>query len=323
MSALNLIYKDHLTFGIELLLDRDWTEAGQLRARNEGRPFGVPNISSPAKGVELAESLGFGAVWLRDVPVHDPSFGDAGQVFDPFSYLGFLAGRTRRIALGTAGIVLPLRDPILLAKMTASLHHLSDGRFILGIASGDRPLEYPLMGLNYEARGATLRERVDQMRNLWSGDALQGPQGPVTVRPYVPEGIPMVMAGMGQQSLQWIAQELDGWFTYPGPPKQAERRLSMWRQARNDAGLPVAPVLTAMHLDLDPNPDAPFQPIQFGGRIGRNALTTHVRSLQAAGVAHIAFKLRQSQREIEDVLAELAKHVMPEFTEKNTMETVQ
>ena len=321
MSALNLIYKDRITFGIELPLDRDWSEAGQRRARIEGRPFGVPDTSNPAKGVKLAENLGFDAIWLRDVPVHDPSFGDAGQVFDPFPYLGFLAGHTRRIALGTAGIVLPLRDPILLAKMTASLHHLSGGRFILGIASGDRPVEYPLMGLDYEARGATLRDRVDQMRTLWSGDALQGPQGPVTVRPYVPEGIPMVMAGMGQQSLQWIARTLDGWFTYPGPPDQAERRLSMWRQARTDAGLHPAPVLTAMHLDLDPDPDASFRPIQFGGRIGRNALTTHVRSLHAAGVAHIAFNLRQSQREIEDVLAELAEHVIPEFTEQNKKET--
>ena len=136
MSALNLIYKDRMSFGVELPLDRDWSEAGQRRARTEGRPFGVPDITNPERGVELAECLGFDAVWLRDVPVHDPSFGDAGQVFDPFPYLGFLAGRTRRIALGTAGIVLPLRDPILLSKMTASLHHLSGGRFVLGIASG-------------------------------------------------------------------------------------------------------------------------------------------------------------------------------------------
>ncbi|MDR6265912.1 LLM class flavin-dependent oxidoreductase [Roseobacter sp. N2S] len=158
-----------------MALNCHWSEAGQRRARIKGRPFGVPDTSNPARGVELAEGLGFDAVWLRDVPVHDPSFGDAGQVFDPFPYLGFLAGRTRRIALGTAGIVLPLRDSILLAKMSASLHHLSGGRFILGIASGDRPVEYPLMGLDYEARGANLRGRVDQMRNLWSVDALQGP----------------------------------------------------------------------------------------------------------------------------------------------------
>lgn len=114
-----------MTFGIELPLDSDWSNAGQRRARIDGRPFGMPEISNPATGLELAERLGFDAVWLRDAPVHDPSFGDAGQVFDPFTYFGFLAGRTRRIALGTAGIVLPLRDPILLGKMTASLHHLS------------------------------------------------------------------------------------------------------------------------------------------------------------------------------------------------------
>jgi hypothetical protein len=67
----------------------------------------------------------------------------------------------------------------------------------------------------------------------------------------------------------------------------------------------------------------PFRPIQFGGRIGRNALTHHVRSLHAAGGAHIAFNLRQSQREIEDVLAELSKHVMSEFAQENTMEIAQ
>ena len=77
----------------------------------------------------------------------------------------------------------------------------------------------------------------------------------------------------------------------------------MWRQARNDAGLPSAPILTAMQRRLAPDPDALFRPIQFRSRIGRNALTIQVRSLHAAGFAHIALNLRQSQRGIEDVLA--------------------
>lgn len=49
MSALKLIYKDRMTFGIESPLDRDWSEAGRRRARLEGRPFGVPNSSNPSK----------------------------------------------------------------------------------------------------------------------------------------------------------------------------------------------------------------------------------------------------------------------------------
>jgi alkanesulfonate monooxygenase SsuD/methylene tetrahydromethanopterin reductase-like flavin-dependent oxidoreductase (luciferase family) len=55
-------------------------------------------------------------VWVRDVPLLDPSFGDAGQVFDPFTYLAYLAARTRKVALATGSAVISLRHPIDLAK---------------------------------------------------------------------------------------------------------------------------------------------------------------------------------------------------------------
>lgn len=64
-----------------------------------------------ARLVEEIDRLGFAAVWVRDVPLFDPRFGDAGQVFDPFTYLGYLAARTRRIALATGSAVLSLRQP--------------------------------------------------------------------------------------------------------------------------------------------------------------------------------------------------------------------
>jgi len=55
----------------------------------------VQDISNPAKDVELTKSLGFDAVWLRDMSVYDQSFGDAGQIFDPFPFLAFLAAARR------------------------------------------------------------------------------------------------------------------------------------------------------------------------------------------------------------------------------------
>ena len=55
----------------------------------------VPAMAHHVERVQLAEELGFSAVWLRDVPFNVPSFGDAGQVFDPFVYLGLLAGKTQ------------------------------------------------------------------------------------------------------------------------------------------------------------------------------------------------------------------------------------
>lgn len=71
----------------------------------------VPTMTRHLERVQMAEQLGFAAVWLRDVPFNVPSFGDAGQMYDPFVYLGLLAGQTNRIALAVASIVLPLRHP--------------------------------------------------------------------------------------------------------------------------------------------------------------------------------------------------------------------
>ena len=80
----------------------------------------VPQMQRHVERAQLAEELGFRALWLRDVIFNVPSFGDAGQTFDPFVYLGYLAAATERIALGVASIILPLRHPAHVARAAAS-----------------------------------------------------------------------------------------------------------------------------------------------------------------------------------------------------------
>ncbi|WP_324027260.1 LLM class flavin-dependent oxidoreductase [Maribacter sp. BPC-D8] len=58
---------------------------------------------------------------MRDVPFNVPSFGDAGQTFDPFTYLGYLARQTSEIALGVSSIALPLHHPVYVAKSAATI----------------------------------------------------------------------------------------------------------------------------------------------------------------------------------------------------------
>lgn len=116
--------------------------------------------------VRLAEELGFAAVWLRDVPFNVPSFGDTGQVYDPFVYLGLLAGQTSRIALGVASVVLPLRHPSHVAKAAASVDQLSGGRLILGVASGDRTEEYPALNASFSDRGTRFRDSFDYIERM-------------------------------------------------------------------------------------------------------------------------------------------------------------
>jgi len=62
----------------------------------------VPTMTEHLKRAQLVEQLGFSVLWLRDVPFNVPSFGDAGQLFDPFVYLGFLSAYKQTISLGVA-----------------------------------------------------------------------------------------------------------------------------------------------------------------------------------------------------------------------------
>ncbi|MDH3726906.1 MAG: LLM class flavin-dependent oxidoreductase [Myxococcales bacterium] len=87
-------------------------------------------------------------------------------MYDPFVYLGLLADQTERIALGVASIILPLRHPAYVAKASASVDALSNGRLILGVASGDRPTEYPALNLPFGDRGARFRASFDSIRRM-------------------------------------------------------------------------------------------------------------------------------------------------------------
>ncbi len=120
--------------------------------------------------IQLADRSGFAAIWVRDVPLLDPGFGDVGQVFDPWTYLTWLAAHTSNAALAAhtsnaalaaGSVVFTLRHPIDLAKQAASIDQLSGGRLVLGAASGDRPAEFPAYGIDFPTRGERYRQAVE------------------------------------------------------------------------------------------------------------------------------------------------------------------
>lgn len=152
------------SIGVELPLDNDWSTSGEASRKRDGRPFGVPDMQHHAELIKQADELGFRAAWVRDVPLYDPNFGDAAQIFETFTYLGYLASHTQNILLGTAAVVLPLRNPWLVRKAAATVQTLSHERLLLGVASGDRPSEYPIFGVDYHSRGESFRQAVEILR---------------------------------------------------------------------------------------------------------------------------------------------------------------
>ena len=140
--------------------------------------FGVilPNYGKDAspdairRTAALAEELGFDSVWTTEHIIVGPEGVDPyGRVYDPLVTLGWIAGWTQRIGLGTSIVLVPLHNPMHLAKEVATLQELSGGRFQLGVGMGWHRDEYDFMGVPFEGRGRRANEAIRLMRALWDG----------------------------------------------------------------------------------------------------------------------------------------------------------
>jgi len=279
----------------------------------------VPDMSGHLERVQLAESLGFSAIWLRDVPFNLPTFGDAGQTYDPFVYLGYLAAQTENIALGVSSIILPLRHPAHLAKAAASVDVLSEGRLILGVASGDRPEEYPAMNIPFDDRGARFRDCYDYIRRMSDSmpqfDSTFGSlRGNMDMLPKpVATKLPLLITGGSQQHPDWSAEHADGWMTYPRNAVDQHRVVQDWKERARTITGQAKPVMQPLYVDLADSASAPPQPIHLGFRSGIEYIKSYARSLVGAGVNHLALNLRFNQSDINETMTVLSEELLPEF----------
>ena len=279
-----------------------------------------PTLLGHIEAAQTAEQLGFAALWLRDVPFNVPSFGDAGQIFDPFVYLGALAAVTDRIALGTASVILPLRHPAHVAKAAASADVLSEGRLLLGVASGDRPEEYPAMHQTFEDRGARFRDSVDYIRAVGTAypehvSAQGNLSGGIDLLPK-PHGarLPLLITGGSQQTPEWLAQNGDGWITYPRNAAAQGKVIADYRARIKASGQADKPVMQSLYVDLVSDPIAPQRPIHLGFQAGADFLRSYLREIERLGVNHVALNLRFNTAPIETTLKHLADVVLPDFS---------
>jgi probable F420-dependent oxidoreductase len=137
----------------------------------------LPNYgaaSSPAqirKVAELAEELVFDSVWVTEhIIVGAEAVDPYGRGYDPLVTLGWIAGWTERIGLGTSIVLVPLHNPMHLAKEVATLQEVSGGRFTLGVGMGWHRDEFEFMGVDFRGRGRRADEAIQLMRALWSGE---------------------------------------------------------------------------------------------------------------------------------------------------------
>ena len=277
----------------------------------------IPDVSDMGDLAQLADELGFAALWVRDVPFLEPAFGDAGQVMDVMVTLGLLAARTQRIALGTAGLVAPLRSPAHMAKAAASVDRLTGGRFLLGLSSGDRVVEYPAFGVDFEQRAELFRGDWQVIRTLlrqtfprFESKHFGTLDGSIDMVPKPRGRLPMIAIGRARQELSWLAQHSDAWIWHGVNPADTAR-IVQTLAALGD-GQTWRPFGYANFIELDENPDAPMQ--MFSNIYLRGGSRNMARFWQQQGkqgLAHVVVNLKPTRRPPEEALRDLAHHALP------------
>ena len=122
-----------------------------------------------------AERLGLDSIWVTDhVVLPDSALPKFGEMFyEPLTVLGYVAGITSRISIGTSAIILSYRNPLVTAKQLSTIDVLSEGRLIFGAAAGWAEDEFRALGVSFEDRGARSDEYLRVIRTLWTEDRPQ------------------------------------------------------------------------------------------------------------------------------------------------------
>jgi probable F420-dependent oxidoreductase len=174
-----------------------------------------------------AEQLGFESLWVGEHPVLiDPHVAPSplqshSELLDPIPVLAYAAACTERIRLGTGIVILPLRNPVTLAKELATIDVLSRGRLIVGIGVGYVPGEYEAMGVAFNTRGRRADEYIDALRALWSHEqpsfhgefaSFDGIQ--CRPQPLQRPGPPIHASGMSTAARRRAVERAEGWYGF-------------------------------------------------------------------------------------------------------------
>ena len=181
-----------------------------------GEPLEVSDIVAYA---QEGEQLGFSSFWAWDHILLGTK--RAFPFLESLSVLAALSVTTQRAALGTGVLVLPLRNPVVLAKVTSTIDRMSGGRLTLGVAAGWYEREFEACGIPFARRGKIFERNVEVLNRFWSEERVTGEvdgmafSGAVMLPKPVQTPRPrLLFGGYVDRVLRRVAAKADGWLTY-------------------------------------------------------------------------------------------------------------
>ena len=206
---------------------------------------------------EHADRLGFGTLWAPEHVVlfdeyaskypysEDGRFlaGSTIDLLDPFIGLTYAAAYSSRIRLATGICLVPEHNPLVLAKVIASVDLLSRGRIALGVGIGWSAEEFAAVGIPFERRAQRTCEYIEAMRLLWKepkanfdGEFVRFEGARSYPKPVQPKGVPVMFGGESLPALRRVARYGNGWFGVNLTPKQAAEKITRLHQLLDEQG---------------------------------------------------------------------------------------
>lgn len=214
---------------------------------------------------EAAEAAGWESVWTGEhyvlpepsVPV-SPARGDT-PMLDPFVALAGVATRTTSLLLGTGVTVVPLHQPLALAKRVASIDQLSGGRFLFGVGVGYLQPEFDALGAAFDHRGARTTEYLDAMEAIWTTDAprfegrfVEFAGVRAEPRPVGTPGPPLHFGGYVASTYERANTRGHGWYGYALDLAATEHAIGELRRVSSQTERP--PSLPPLEITITPHP---------------------------------------------------------------------
>jgi probable F420-dependent oxidoreductase len=201
------------------------------------------NPAATARLARRCEDLGYDSWWVGEhVVLPSPRVPPAPMeptdaILDPLVHLAFVAAVTERMLLGTGIIILPQRNPLVLAKQIASLDALCAGRFVFGVGVGYLEPELNAIGVTLAERASRTDDHLGAMRALWYDDAPVSFHGRhtdfagVDAHPRPAARVPIVIGGTTAGAHRRAIQQGDGWYGFFLDPDQAAANVKALEEA--------------------------------------------------------------------------------------------
>jgi probable F420-dependent oxidoreductase len=226
---------------------------GYLLPTRERIMSGEPATAPLLALADKAEALEYDSVWVGDSLLARPRH-------EPITLLAGVAGRTRKVELGTAVLLPAYRNPVVMAHQIATLDRISEGRVILGVGiAGDVPnirAEFEAAGVPFDKRVGRMMEGLRLSKALWSGEPVNwdgrwkvedGVLGPT---PHRPGGPPIWMGGSHENALARAAKHADGWFPTGPDAATVGAQWQTIKEMATAAGRDPADITCAVYLTL-------------------------------------------------------------------------